>query len=524
MKRTILLILSSLMLLSCLKDLGNYEYHELMEPEISGLDERIVLKEDRHLHLAPGLGGEEFTSEKYTFEWKAISKEGVETLLAETPVLDKEILLLPGNYTLIFRITEKATHIFWQQKCELQISDVTSEGWMILCEEGKDRTVRMDMYSEVSKKVILDVLKGNGMPELHGPHRISWMQGNLVDKDSPFYLTTEDGTTRLGKNGFEWKEEYSLEYEMGRQSDSRPVQINEVVNGKILCDHNTVWYSDCLVATGLFAQISPSLKAAPAVGTNLVNKNIFIPMSLLYDLENKRFMGYAPNLRDDLMGNAEPLHEMNEMVDLLENLSNAGKVVGNAFEEFPVGLDYVWMENTQYDPNKTGTGITYAVLKDEKKFYLYGIQSGELLGGVDVGGPAFAIGKAYHADLSGCQDIALADHFAFSSLTACMYYAVGGTLYRVDLSNPQQIRSERQFSLDGEKIEVLEFNLYKDPDLALKNYDLVVASNEIFNDVEGGHLRIYEGFTSEGDFKGVRPTHYKGFGHIVDVAYRELQF
>ena len=89
MKRTILLILSSMMLLSCLKDLGNYEYHELLEPEISGLEERIVLKEDRHLHLAPELGGEEFTSGNYTFEWKAVSKEGAVTLLADTPALEE---------------------------------------------------------------------------------------------------------------------------------------------------------------------------------------------------------------------------------------------------------------------------------------------------------------------------------------------------------------------------------------------------------------------------------------------------
>ena len=518
MKKILLLVLSGFMMLSCLKDLGNYEYHELLEPEISGIADTLVLKENRHLSLLPSLGAEEFAEDDFDFEWKVFSKEGQSLVLAETLALDMDVNLVPGTYMLIFRMTEKDSEIFWQKKFTLQVSDITSEGWMVLCTEGPSRRTRLDMYSAVTSQVVTDVLEGNGMPELHGPLSICWMKGNLVDRNSPFYLVTEEGTTRLGKNGFEWKEEYGLEYEMGRQSDPRPMLVNEVVNGKMLCDKGKVYYSDCLVSTGLFAEISPSLKAAPVVGSNIVNQNIFIPMAILYDLENKQFMGYAPNLRDDLMGGAEPLHEMNEMVHLLKNLSNAGDITGNAFDEFPVGLDYVWMENTQYDPNKTGTGITYAVLKDGERYYLYGIQTGDLLGGSEFSGPAFAIGKAYYADITDCTAIEKADHFAFSSLNGFMYYSVGGSVYRADLSDPEHVRSEKQFTLPGEQISVLKFNIFKDSDLYLRNYDLVVASNRNGQ----GVLRIYEGFKTEGDFSLSSPVRYDGFGEIVDVAYREM--
>ena len=77
-----------------------------------------------------------------------------------------------------------------------------------------------------------------------------------------------------------------------------------------------------------------------------------------------------------------------------------------------------------------------------------------------------------------------------------------------------------QFTLKGERITCLKFNLYQKTENMQKSYDLVVGS------VKGGDgvLRIYEGRESDGDFREVEPVVYDGFAEIVDVAYKERIF
>jgi hypothetical protein len=97
-----------------------------------------------------------------------------------------------------------------------------------------------------------------------------------------------------------------------------------------------------------------------------------------------------------------------------------------------------------------------------------------------------------------------------------MYYAVGGKVYRVDLS-AQPIKEELQFELPGERITCLKFNLYQKSENMSRSYDLIVASEKNGK----GVLRVYEGRESDGDFTRVKPSVYEGFTEIVDVTYKE---
>ena len=128
----------------------------------------------------------------------------------------------------------------------------------------------------------------------------------------------------------------------------------------------------------------------------------------------------------------------------------------------------------------------------------------------------FALGKAYYGDLSDCKDITNASCFAFSSQKNYMYYAVGSTVYRVNLSE-KPLKAERQFSFNGETITMMKFNFYQNSASA-HDYDLIVGSE---NSNGSGTLRIYDGMSAEGDFSKVTPTSYSGFGKIVDATYRE---
>ena len=97
-----------------------------------------------------------------------------------------------------------------------------------------------------------------------------------------------------------------------------------------------------------------------------------------------------------------------------------------------------------------------------------------------------------------------------------MYYAVGSTVYRVDLSQ-KPLTAEVQFTLPGETVTCLKFNLYRNSENMQKSYDLIVGSMKDGN----GVMRVYEGRDSDGDFTAVTPVRYDGFKEIVDVEYKE---
>lgn len=517
-RNRIIALAAGLALVSCAGDLGNYDYHELTEPVITGIESDISVLTHARLELRPDLGSHSFPDDRYAFEWRALSQNDnpTMTLLAESRNLDYTVELLPGSYLLLFRVIERASGVFWQAEYNLQVSESTSEGWMVLCAEGDDNRARLDMISTVTGQTYLDVLAGNGMPELRNPYRIQWSRH--ADSDSPYYLLTGDGATRLGRSGFEWKEEYRLQYEMGNSDIPAPEAINDVTSAKMMVADGKVYYADCMVGVGLFGPIADaSFHAAPIVGTNISTQSIMVPAALLYDLDNKRFVAYAPNLRSNDVGGYPALNEMNDLVTLLGQMDNGGTVIGTAFERFPQGMEFVWMENTKYSPNSSGTGLTYTVLHDGSRYELYGTQLGELWGAVNLGGPTFALGRAAWADLSQCPGIAQATQFAFSSLRSMMYYAVGNSVYGVDLSQTP-VQTTLQFSLPGEEITCMKFNMYQQAENLNRTYDLVVGS------VQGdeGRLRIYEGFDSNGDFRNVTPELHKGLGRIVDFAYREM--
>ena len=58
---------------SCAKDLGNYNYHTLPSPTVTGIETRIDARKNERLQLAPNIEGEGFDASNCRFEWKAIS-------------------------------------------------------------------------------------------------------------------------------------------------------------------------------------------------------------------------------------------------------------------------------------------------------------------------------------------------------------------------------------------------------------------------------------------------------------------
>lgn len=508
----IYLVLCLLVLTACADDKGNYDYHDLIEPEISGIESELSVLVYDKLVLYPDLGPNALSETYYSYEWKVINQDETteETVIGTTRNLDYQVDLQPGTYTLYFTVIGRSG-VYWQQNYKLTVNDTTTEGWMVLCSDNG--TARLDMVSMTTGQTYIDVLKNNKMPALHGPRKIQWLS-KQTDAESPFYLLTDEGATRLGKSGFAWKEEYLLQYEVATLEPLAPYQITTSGFGKMMVSGNDAYYSETISISGLYGSpVNEGFSVAPVIGAN-IGATSYVSVYMMYDTDNKRFMAYCPMMRSEAFGNQIPLQTMENMESIATSMKGADAIVGNAFDHYPTGYEYVYMENTLYDPGNGKMGRTYTILADGDHRYLYGIQLGDLMLYADC---TYIIGRSYYGDLSECTDITRCDNlYAFSSLRNYMYYAVGNTVYRVNLSD-QPLKAEKQFSLPGETITCLKFNIYQNSENATRTFDLVVGS--LKNGT--GTLRIYDGMQTEGDFTDVTPETYTGFAEIVDATYRE---
>lgn len=498
------------LLVACSPDLGNYTYSQLDEPKVSQISDVQVLAFSR-LQLSPAYDAL-FDASLYDFEWKAVDNNTLTvTVLGTGPKLDCEVDLTPGKYALYFTISEKNSGIFWRQEVQMTVSSSTSEGWMVLCSDS-GRT-RLDFVSSVTGETYTDILAATSLPQWYGPRKIQWLSSK-TDASSPFYLFTDQGATRLGKDAFEWKPEYDFSYEVAVQTPVLPQTMVSAGVGKVVVSNGNAHYCEVMGFDGLYGSaVNKTFKVAPYVGANVLASEVYAAVYLLYDVDNKRFMAYCPLLATNDLGGLDPLMQMDAFTEIADGMNPGTGVLGDAFAHWPEGYDCLYMENTRYDPGNAKMGMSYAIMTDGSRIYLYGVQLGDIMCFADC---TYVLGKGYYGDLSGCENIAQASCYAFSSLKNYMYYAHGGDLYRVNLSQTP-LTSELQLSLEGEDITLLKFNLYQNADNMNRSYDLIVAT-----DKDGmGTLRVYDGSVSDGDFSAVQPKIYSGFAPIVDVTYKE---
>lgn len=513
MNRLLIWFLAFAVFCACSRDLGNYTYTDLDEPDISGIEDCRVMTLS-YLRISPSFD-DDFDESLYTFEWTAIDRNGNmgQTVIGEHRDLEYNVVLAPGQYSLYYTVTHKSSGIYWQKEVTLSVDSSTSQGWMVLCSE--DSRARLDFISDVTGQISRDLLAGGPMPVLCGPRKIQWLS-DKTDASSPYYLLTDDGATRLGRNDFEWKPEYDFSYEVAVQEKLIPHSIVPAGFGKVTVSSGKAYYCDMMGFDGLYGSaVNKEFQVSEYVGANVLATNVYAAVYLLYDTDNKRMMAYCPLLSYGELGSQEPLTDMDEFRNIADGMNPGAGVLGDAFDSWPEGYDCLYMENTRYDPGNAMMGMTYLLLTDGTSCHLYGVQLGDILCYQDC---TYVLGKGSYGDLSLCKDILKEGNlYAFSSLKNYMYYAVGSDVYRVDLS-ADILKEELQFTLSGEDVTCLKFNLYQRQENMHLSYDLIVGS---VNASGEGFLRIYEGRQSDGNFTSVTTDVYRGFAPIKDVTYKE---
>jgi len=531
-KSFVLLVVIASGICACADDKGNYDYHDIPEVKIEGINNSITAWAFRNLSIPVQLEGLQADEDRYEYEWLVIRQFEAEDendassqVLATTKEFNDIISLRPGPYKLIYTVKDKQLDVFYQQQANLSVVTTTSEGWVLLCSENGN--VRLDMVSNVLGEEVhsKDILADSDLPFKKGPLALIALDpGSLesptqVDPISPFYLLTEEGTTRLHKDAFEWKEEYLMKYEMGDMSDAKPTHITSAGSYRMMVTSEGIFSSNYSMGAGALWEsrlnylrnddnTKEYIQVAPYAGCNITNPMQFAPVFMFYDLDHKQFVYHPGGIYGGLTGD--------QTVGCLTMSDDEAE--GNAFS-FPIGYNYVYMENSgrKYSESAMMPGffnnITFTILENNGVYHLYGIALDDYYMAL-MGMPAYT--KTHYANLSNCTDITQAEHFAFSPLNDQMFYAVNGKVYRVNLdtSTPS---AEFQFEVPGE-ITCLKFYLYRNTENARRSYDLIVGSDK--GDTDGGELRVYEAVDNLAQITDYKEYH-SGFGRIVDIIYKE---
>ena len=84
---------------------------------------------------------------------------------------------------------------------------------MVLCNEGEQERVRMDMISAISAERVIpayDVLAPLGFPELRHARGIGFYPNRRANPDDVIYVMSEEGTYRLERETFKTDESWNI--------------------------------------------------------------------------------------------------------------------------------------------------------------------------------------------------------------------------------------------------------------------------------------------------------------------------
>lgn len=504
--------------ISCYNDKGNYDYREIDELTITGIPEEAIsaMYKAENLVLSPTViskfeGDISADNPNYEFAYYYDEAAGgdylISSLLDSSKVKDLNILaeVDPGNYSGWFKVKDLRTNIITTAEFSMNIVTSTTKGWLILCEEGADRKVRVDMIGEVGDRVVTSRDVMDFLPESHGAFSM-YMESNMMYTGSNPYLNiyTEDGSYRV----------YSTGGNFSRTSygDTRGVEFIRAINDVIAVEDGS--YSNLVITTdGDVYQrrgtnslydvkinvdiplTEPTYKIAPFVGVSW-SQNAY--NGVLYDQTNKEFkyfLSYAYNIVNGekyLFNPTEPATPEAKYFD------------------WKTGKDMVYMSGTAQ-----GNRV-YALMKDASgKYSIYGITTGQYQASVT---------QYIARDNIEAPGLSSATCYAFHPTLPFLFYNSGNEVYLYDMSTQS---AQCVITLGtGEEVSMLKFNKlrgsgHKDAVVVESQYKLAVGS--VNPDAEAGSegvLRFYNvpEFADVLTQYGVTNT---GFGVIKDIAYKE---
>ncbi len=525
MKHNVILLLCLIFgLSSCYDDKGNYDYREIDELTITGIPEEPVaaLHKLENLVLSPTVtskfdGVIDANDPNYEFSYYYNKPAGGDflepSLLDSSRVKDLNILaeMAPGDYTAWFKVKDLRTNIVTSTEFKLSVVTSTTKGWVVLCEEGSERKVRIDMVGEVGERIAVSRNVLDFLPESHGARQILLESNMLYTSQAPYLnLYAEDNNFCI------WS--YSGNFN-SNFNDPRKSVFARPADDLIVREENNYSYIVITAGGDVYQKMSsssalydvkinvdepfsePTYKMAPFIGVGWSNGF----NGILYDKTNRRFKYF---LQYAMLANGTKY-----LFDPKEPEASA------KLFDWNTGKDMVYMSGTR----QGGGQLVFALLKDAAGQYsIYGITAGQYQNS--------PVQTAYmDIDAAKAPGLANATCFAFHPTLPFLFYNSGNEVYLYDMSTRL---ARRVLVLSGESsISMLKFNKLprlgsgfgtnKYPDVAIDcQYRLAVGSvNPNAEAGSEGILRFYDVPEFAGDLTQFGES-YTGFGIVKDIAYK----
>ncbi len=490
------LIFFCMVLVSCSKDLGHYNYNQINEVSISLSNAPSSVFLGDTLRVSPELT-ETINSnlQNYSFRWALNTGEDLST----EQNLNYKVTQSPGNYELEFYLTDKTTGVTWQQREALLINTSIYEGYLILNEVNGSSRLDMLSYRDGGFVQYTDVLGqvGSELKLTGAPIKVASLRNGGNKKDNAnynIYILTDQLATRISPETFGWTSQLELRNRFlgSVPTDFRPKNlfVSEMDNFPffgVLVDGKFIYanlYSPFVYS--LYANYYPD---DPASVIPIANKAAMVGESItVYDTVKRVFMSYS---------------------------NKTFQPINSAVYSYPEGKILVDLFNNNYsfdsDANGYRKSIAYAILKDPST----GVYS--LL--------RFYIGQeTNYYETINATDFDQATCFAASPELSYLFYAVGGKVYEYDMSLKT---AKLMLDMGEERVSLLSFvPFYQNMDgSSNQNYSdwgkwLTVGTyNPSKPEGSNGSLRTYQ--VPPVNQPLVKKQEWTGFGKIVSVSYRE---
>jgi len=521
-------LFSSIILTSCYEDKGNYVYSEVEQIEITMPTGLSVMANSESIVFEPEVvssvaGNVDANNDNYEFNCKidyrhTDSETGqyvywLDINPEKTKAVNYFAKLPEGSYTIWYSVTNKETGFTANAKGSVSVLTSTYEGWMVLSNNGADKSVRLDMISKDSKgnpMLVSDIL-GEKAPDLKNATQL-FLYPSMYAGQEAVFLMSESGGYRLDIDKLTLVESNNMKLTdfIVPNVPGEPVAMVAPCTASWIAPASRF----CVTSEGNAYAIrsnaagssfedpmnttaigeAPTYKISPMVATGMARPGNSACV-LCYDVTNERFVGWNYNASN------------NGLLFTLADPSDAERKFS-----FQTGMELVHMEGTRFSD-----GLVYSVLQDA--------QGNRHIYGINLSGSRFTQESLYdNIDAEHFDD---ATEYAFHSQFPFMFYSYGNKVYSYNLGTGavNQI-------LDlpaGETVTKMKFNLYINASLDYlngsnpteefldKQFDLIVASTT--GAENGGVVRFYD-IDMSGQMTML--DEFTGFGdEIVDVTYRE---
>ncbi len=536
------------MLLACSDDKGNYTYQEKTLITIEGIPEqKEYLSEVDYIDLKPVITSNiegNIAGDNPNFEFLYQKKDSKGNWIDICREKDIHLLMnfASGSHPCRYIVTDKRTGVQTLQLFYVSSQTITSEGWMVLCNEGEEERVRLDMLSQISAGRIIPThniaQKGDNVPEMYHATQLGYFNSNvpgnvisLLSETDSYTIETADGK---GRNEFVQIQDYNkLTSRHFLSIVSDPIVYLAPVTGPgrsrrqeaVICisdKGNAYAWNSYETNTGFEYPINtsvlggdPEYRVAPFVGSSTLRPTgQAVAVALLYDIDHCRFIGWV----GDTGPNKQICRPLEDPANKLFSFNTGG-------------MKLVCMLSVP-----TSNGMAYCIMQDGVKRHLYCI---------NVSTKEFTQEKC-------CENIQAPDFdkatcFA-ANLYPVIYYGYRNKVYAYNYATEE---SKEIITLDAnEEVTMLKFNRFDYPPgidgfnsrgsemkaiYKEREKELIVGSyNNAATDNNGGTLSFYKvddsssGMTvtlkKDVDEDGAeRIWKYGGYAKIKDVRYKEPQ-